>query len=89
MKDQLDEAVDLLGSWESLKVTEVEKSPSQKHLRLACDKYLKPSCNKRELFHAVIAKSLCIMKRARTDLEMPVGHLCARVTKSDENYWKI
>ena len=28
------------------------------------------------------------MKRARPDLETSVGHLCTRVTKSDEDDWK-
>ena len=33
------------------------------------------------IMHAVVAKFLHIIKRARPDLETSVGHLCTRVTK--------
>ena len=88
MKDQLNEAIDFFESWEGTKVTEEVTSPAQKHLRTVDDKCLKLSGKKRELFHTIVAKLLYIMKRARPDLETSIGHLCTRVTKSDEDDWK-
>ena len=44
--------------------------------------------DKREVFHSVVAKLLCIMKRARPDLETAIDYLCTRVSKSDVDDWK-
>ena len=88
MKDQLFEAIESYESWDGKEVTEIVTSPAQRHLRLANNECPKLSGKQRELFHTVVAKLLYIMKRARPDLETSIGHLCTRVTKSDEDDWK-
>ena len=62
-------------------VTDVVISPARGHLR-----NVDPDCGqldskKSESFHSSIATLLCIMKRARPDLEIAISFLCTKASK--------
>ena len=85
MKDQIQEAIDWFGD----SISEAPATPAIKNLFNTDKKAEQLSDQKSEIFHSVVAKLVCITKRARPDIETAVSYLCTRVSKSTTDDWKI
>ena len=87
MKDQLLNVIDMFACAKGQYIEETLTSPAQKHLRDVNPDCKSLSNEKKESFYSIVA-TLWIMKRAKPDLEIAVGFLCTRFSKSDEDNWK-
>lgn len=62
-------------------------SPASKKLFVNTDTAVRLNEADSEEFHSTVAKLLFYMKRVRPDIELPIGYLCTRVTKSTNKDW--
>ena len=84
MKSYLQEAISAFGEDVSMgAATPATRNLFETNEELPC---LKPS--KAEIFHHIVAKLLCVTKRARIDLQLVIAFLCTRVSKSTEEDWE-
>jgi hypothetical protein len=82
MRKYIEEAIELFGEDVSGRVS---SAATKKLFVLTPAKALDDK--RAEIFHAVTAKLLWVMKRARPDIETAISFLCTRVSKSDECDW--
>lgn len=80
MKSYLEEAIDECG----MDIKRIAATPATRRL-FEVDLRAKASSKEQsETFHRVVAKLLYVAIRARSDILLPVGFLCTRVSKSIE-----
>ena len=64
-------------------------SPAEKHRLDINENYMHMDEQRSEVLQSVTENLLYVTKRARPDIESTVSFLCERVSKSNEDYWKI
>ena len=79
MKEQILEAIEAFGKDLHEKVTTLVSS----QLFTVNEKVKQLDEEKSKIFHSVVAKLLCIMKRSGTDLETAISFFFRRVSKID------
>ena len=83
MVKKLEDSMEMFGGDVSALVT----SPATNRFSKVRKDSKQLSDNKGQLFHSVVANVLFIMKRSRSDLDMSMGFLTKRISKSDVGNW--
>jgi len=78
MKHYLQEAID------EYNVTTTATTPAKKNLFEIKDNAVQLGTESKDRFHSIVYKLLFCTHRARPDIQLPIGFLCTRVSKSDE-----
>ena len=84
MKEKLLKAIEALKENIDEKLT----TPASSHLFIFNEQAQQLYEENSEIFHLAVAKLLCMMRRARPDLETAISFLCRRVSKRDVETWK-
>ncbi len=83
MKDYIKESIAEFGE----SIVRTAATPARKDLFDINEKSGELTTAARKIFHSVVAKLLCVSKRGRQDMQLPIAFLCTRVACGTEQDW--